>query len=81
VAGPEDKAREHIDQLLRDAGWHVVDPGEVKLTAFREEIATLVRRPSMRSVQFTIQDAALGRRCAPSIPRTKYVKYSPPVKT
>lgn len=35
VAGPEDKARENIDRLLRDAGWHVVDPGEVKLHAFR----------------------------------------------
>jgi type I restriction enzyme R subunit len=35
VAGPEDKARETIDDLLRRADWHVVDPGDVNLSAFR----------------------------------------------
>ena len=61
MARPEDEARENIDRLLRDAGWQVVDPGEVNLAAFRKEIATLANRPPMRSVQFTIQDATPGR--------------------
>jgi type I restriction enzyme, R subunit len=36
VAGPEDKARQNIDALLRAAGWHVVDPEEVNLSAAPE---------------------------------------------
>jgi hypothetical protein len=35
VAGPEDRAGGTIAELLWKAGWHVVDPGEVNLSAFR----------------------------------------------
>ena len=61
MAGPDDKARENILRLPKDVSRSVFYPGEVKLNAFRKEIATLANRPSMRSVQFTIEDAALGR--------------------
>jgi hypothetical protein len=41
VAGPDDEARENIDRLLPDAGWHVVDPGDVNLSVLRgTEIGT-----------------------------------------